>query len=78
MIKSDCSKCFNLNCQFHGGENRFTTMECLGFIEYWERWKRGESLYVWYCEKCGHQVLDEKPPIQCPNCGMYLDRSEVK
>ena len=45
---------------------------------YGYEWQRGEALYTWYCPSCGHQLIDMRPPMQCPECYALLGRKNVK
>lgn len=50
----------------------------LSECHYSGNWQRGDALYIWYCSKCGSQLLAVNPPRECPECNAILGRKEVK
>lgn len=59
-------------------ENGKEAIYVLTFDNIDTEWMRGESLYTWYCPKCGNQLLAMTPPMECPECNAVLGRENVK
>lgn len=78
-LNRTCKDCENIEVIYYCRRLKATITEERNLSEcpYSFNWQRGEALYTWYCPKCGNQVLNLTPPMECPECNTLLGRKNV-